>query len=186
MAIDVYLQIDGIKGESSDSAHQGWIEISSAHMGVTQPRSATASRSFSHRTNMTTTFTYFYEVEMKSKVNIFIIAAAVLPAICAAADEYKPFQATYSIYSGEMGDERGEPTATDRKMAIAVEGRAAKEMFNSMGPDFHPTCSQEKGDRERRKSQVFCAYNARGNAKGYRCWIGINLRTGVSIAGATC
>ncbi|UGQ47208.1 Hcp family type VI secretion system effector [Massilia endophytica] len=43
MAIDVYLQIDGIKGESADSAHQGWIEISSAQWGVTQPRSATAS-----------------------------------------------------------------------------------------------------------------------------------------------
>ena len=30
MAIDVYLQIDGIKGESQDSAHQGWIELTSA------------------------------------------------------------------------------------------------------------------------------------------------------------
>jgi hypothetical protein len=30
MAIDVYLQIDGIKGESQDSGHQGWIELSSA------------------------------------------------------------------------------------------------------------------------------------------------------------
>jgi len=28
MALDVYLQIDGIKGESADSSHQGWIEIS--------------------------------------------------------------------------------------------------------------------------------------------------------------
>ena len=26
MAIDAYLQIDGIKGESADSVHQGWIE----------------------------------------------------------------------------------------------------------------------------------------------------------------
>lgn len=26
MAIDVYLQIDGIKGESADGGHQGWIE----------------------------------------------------------------------------------------------------------------------------------------------------------------
>ncbi|HEV7816821.1 MAG TPA: type VI secretion system tube protein Hcp, partial [Janthinobacterium sp.] len=48
MAIDVYLQIDGIKGESADSAHQGWIEVSSAHWGVTQPRSATASTSGGH------------------------------------------------------------------------------------------------------------------------------------------
>ena len=43
MAIDVYLQIDGIKGESADSAHLGWIEISSANWGVVQPRSTSAS-----------------------------------------------------------------------------------------------------------------------------------------------
>lgn len=48
MAIDAYLQIDGIKGESADSAHQGWIELSSAHWGVTQPRSATVSTGGGH------------------------------------------------------------------------------------------------------------------------------------------
>ena len=48
MAIDAYLQIDGIKGESADSAHQGWIELSSAHWGVIQPRSATASTGGGH------------------------------------------------------------------------------------------------------------------------------------------
>ena len=48
MAIDVYLQIDGIKGESADSAHQGWIELTSVHMGVAQPRSATASTGGGH------------------------------------------------------------------------------------------------------------------------------------------
>jgi type VI secretion system secreted protein Hcp len=48
MAIDAYLQIDGIKGESADSAHQGWIELSSAQWGVVQPRSATASTGGGH------------------------------------------------------------------------------------------------------------------------------------------
>jgi type VI secretion system secreted protein Hcp len=48
MAIDVYLQIDGIKGESQDSGHQGWIELSSASWGVVQPRSATVSTSGGH------------------------------------------------------------------------------------------------------------------------------------------
>lgn len=48
MAIDVYLQIDGIKGESADSAHMGWIEVSSAHLGVAQPKSATASTAGGH------------------------------------------------------------------------------------------------------------------------------------------
>ena len=48
MAIDVYLQIDGIKGESTDSTHAGWIEVSSAQLGVSQPRSATASTAGGH------------------------------------------------------------------------------------------------------------------------------------------
>jgi type VI secretion system secreted protein Hcp len=48
MALDVYLQIDGIKGESTDSAHPGWIEVTSAHWGVTQPRSASVSTGGGH------------------------------------------------------------------------------------------------------------------------------------------
>lgn len=43
MAIDVYLQIDGIKGESGDSKHQGWIECESVSWAISQPLSATSS-----------------------------------------------------------------------------------------------------------------------------------------------
>lgn len=48
MAIDVYLQLDGIKGESVDNEHTGWIECTSAHWGVSQPRSATSSTAGGH------------------------------------------------------------------------------------------------------------------------------------------
>lgn len=48
MAIDVYLQIEGIKGESTDVSHSGWIECTSAQWGVTQPKSATASTAGGH------------------------------------------------------------------------------------------------------------------------------------------
>jgi len=48
MAIDVYLQIEGIKGESADAKHQGWIECESVSWGVSQPRSATASTGGGH------------------------------------------------------------------------------------------------------------------------------------------
>jgi type VI secretion system secreted protein Hcp len=48
MAIDVYLQIDGVKGESRDDKHQGWIEVSGVHWGIYQPKSATASTSGGH------------------------------------------------------------------------------------------------------------------------------------------
>ncbi|MET3135411.1 type VI secretion system secreted protein Hcp [Oxalobacteraceae bacterium GrIS 1.11] len=48
MAIDVYLQIDGIKGESSDDKHKDWIECSSVQWGIFQPKSATASTGGGH------------------------------------------------------------------------------------------------------------------------------------------
>lgn len=48
MAIDVYLQIDGIKGESQDDKHKDWIEVTTIHWGVFQPRSATASTAGGH------------------------------------------------------------------------------------------------------------------------------------------
>jgi type VI secretion system secreted protein Hcp len=48
MAIDVYLHIEGIKGESTDTTHAGWIECTSSQWGVSQPKSATISTSGGH------------------------------------------------------------------------------------------------------------------------------------------
>ncbi len=43
MASDSYLQIDGLKGESTDSGHKDWIEILSYEHTISQPASATAN-----------------------------------------------------------------------------------------------------------------------------------------------
>lgn len=48
MAIDVYLQIDGIRGESTDEGHKGWIECSSVNWAMSQPKSATSSTAGGH------------------------------------------------------------------------------------------------------------------------------------------
>lgn len=48
MATDVYLSLEGIKGESTDSAHVGWMECVSVEWGVMQPRSATSSTAGGH------------------------------------------------------------------------------------------------------------------------------------------
>jgi type VI secretion system secreted protein Hcp len=48
MAIDAYLQIDGVKGESSDDQHKGWIECESVSWSLRQPKSATASTAGGH------------------------------------------------------------------------------------------------------------------------------------------
>lgn len=48
MAIDVYLQIDGIKGESTDDLHKDWIECKTVDWEVLQPKSATSSTGGGH------------------------------------------------------------------------------------------------------------------------------------------
>ena len=48
MAIDVYLHIDGIKGESTDERHKEWIECKSVSWAVEQPKSATSSTGGGH------------------------------------------------------------------------------------------------------------------------------------------
>jgi type VI secretion system secreted protein Hcp len=48
MAIDVYLQINGIAGESMDRGHAGWIECIGASWNITQPKSTTASTGGGH------------------------------------------------------------------------------------------------------------------------------------------
>jgi type VI secretion system secreted protein Hcp len=43
MAIDAYMQIGDIKGESTDDKHKGWIEVSHVTWSVHQPRASSAS-----------------------------------------------------------------------------------------------------------------------------------------------
>jgi type VI secretion system secreted protein Hcp len=42
MANDVYLQLDGIKGESTESKHKDWVEVFSYEHKITQPASASS------------------------------------------------------------------------------------------------------------------------------------------------
>lgn len=117
-----------------------------------------------------------------------IIWAAALFSVAHAAEKEvwpapaKPLKAEYTIYSEELGNEQA-PTKDDRKLAIEISGQAAKEIFDSLYPDAKVTCSGEKGERLRRKRNVWCIYQPR---EGYRCFLGVNLRTGESIPGGSC
>jgi type VI secretion system secreted protein Hcp len=48
MAADVYLQIDGVNGESNDDKHKGWIEVVAIDWGVIQPTAGTVSTAGGH------------------------------------------------------------------------------------------------------------------------------------------
>lgn len=43
MAIDAYLKIEGINGESEDDKHKQWIEVSNVMYAIHQPRAETVS-----------------------------------------------------------------------------------------------------------------------------------------------
>lgn len=124
---------------------------------------------------------------MKKIFGLITVASMVLSAMeatgkGAAAGENKPPNGSYSIYSGQLG-EKTAATASDRKIAIEITGKPAKEMFDSMYRDFQPTCSGEKGDRDRRKGNLCCSFSP---GVGHRCFLGVDLRTGKTIAGARC
>lgn len=46
-AVDAYLKIDGVDGESTDRAHVNWIQVLSFNQAATSPTAATARPSFS-------------------------------------------------------------------------------------------------------------------------------------------
>ncbi len=48
MPYDMYLQIDGIKGDSTDDAHKDWIEVVSYSHGISQPSGASLSAEGAH------------------------------------------------------------------------------------------------------------------------------------------
>ncbi len=125
-----------------------------------------------------------------NKISCLLLTTAVfVPTFIHAADlsgdpsgMWKSLPAIYKIHSGIVAD-RTPPTSTDRMLTVHVDGKGAHEIFNSIGPDAQPTCSGEKGDRNRRRKGIYCSYtvlDAKAKGGPYRCWIGVDLRTGNS------
>lgn len=48
MAIDAYLQLGDIRGDSTDDRHKGWVEVKNVDWGVTQPRATSVSTAGGH------------------------------------------------------------------------------------------------------------------------------------------
>ena len=67
----------------------------------------------------------------------------------------RPAEVTYVIYGGGLGDTYA-PSAHDVHVAFYIRGRAAREMFDAMGPDKKDQCGIEKGGRIREREHVAC------------------------------
>jgi len=116
-------------------------------------------------------------------------ASTMLFAVMAAAhsaetpDEFKPLKsAQYMIFSGNSVNEPEPPSKNDRKLSIVIDGKAAKEIFDEIGPDQRHNCNPEKGDRQRVKGGVECRFTAssKPGSGSYQCWVGMDLKTGKS------
>lgn len=77
MAVDFYLQLEGITGESGDANHPGWIECLSVSWSVTQPKSATASTAGGHTADRA-------ELSEISISKMLDVASPILSQTCAA------------------------------------------------------------------------------------------------------
>ncbi len=110
----------------------------------------------------------------------------MLPATLAADDLglYKQATASYWIYGGGLGDP-ATPTSKDKKIAFSIEGDAAKQIFEAIGPDKKDVCSEGRATRfrSRDKENLSCT---RGKENTYTCSFGFDLVSGKSIGGSIC
>jgi hypothetical protein len=90
----------------------------------------------------------------------------------------------YMIYSGGIGDPQNS-IRNEKKIAIEIDGKAAKEIFNAIGPDVPDVCGASADLRIRKKNDgaLSCSRSFRGE---YRCHIGFDLQSGKSIGGVVC
>lgn len=98
---------------------------------------------------------------------------------------YSAFGGSYLIYSGSLG-ETAAPTPSDRKAAFALEGEAARRLFESIGPDLKDACGTASRMRVRQKGDLDRVYDKDDRASPYLCHFGIDLRTGKSMHGSIC
>jgi hypothetical protein len=120
------------------------------------------------------------------RFTLVFLVAAVFAALAHGAQGWEwqlhPAEVRYVIYGGDIGDTYA-PAPKDVHVAFYVRGRAAKEMFDAMGPDRKSECGIEKGGRVREKEHVACRFRP---SDGYQCDFGFDLRSGKSIGGSIC
>jgi len=99
----------------------------------------------------TTTTTCISNCEVDVRITTWLISGAALAATFSAAlavdlsgDPYglwKPLRgAVYKFHSGIVADATP-PTSSERRLTVLVDGKTAKEIFDSIGPDYPETCT---------------------------------------------
>lgn len=125
-------------------------------------------------------------------MHICLLAAAAAAVSLAYAGtkkvwdgNYAPSTIRYLIYSNDL-DEAQAPRRADQRLAVAITGDLARQMFEAIGPDLKEACGTTLGMRQRQRGDVDCSYDKDQPKSPYTCHFGIDLRKGKSIAGSTC
>lgn len=122
---------------------------------------------------------------------IFLLSLALLlpPSRADAPKEWDSDYATaktrYMIYSGSLG-EKEPPKIGNNKVSLMIEGHLARELFNSIGPDQQQACGASTGVRIRERGDITCAFDRELKSSPFTCYVGLNLKTGKSMEGASC
>ncbi len=124
---------------------------------------------------------------MKLRAAYLIGSLLLLPLAKGAEKEEgrfmaKPLKGDYYVYGGSIGD-KTPPTPKDRKLSLMLTGPLAKELFDHIGPDVKNACGAGPDHRERNRGDLVCLWT---KEYGYSCYVGLDVRTGKSMAGVTC
>jgi type VI secretion system secreted protein Hcp len=131
MAVDMFLKIDGISGESLDNKHKGEIDISSFSFGATQVSNARASGAGAGKVS-------FQDIHISSPVNV---ASPKLFQACATGQHFKKAVLTCRKAGGDQGIEFLKLTLTDLLVSSFSNGSNPLDSgFSSLaGEDAFPT-----------------------------------------------
>lgn len=90
---------------------------------------------------------------------------------------------TYSLYSGELGDELGLPNSKDAKVSMMVAGPLAARMYQRMGSGARSNSCLESEETRARGNLMCTRKKSTGKAQ---CYFGFDLHSGKSTAGIVC
>jgi len=114
---------------------------------------------------------------------IFLLASSVIAADTGPGP-YLQTAASYRIYGGAL-EEPTAPKPNDKKVAFSIEGAAARQIFDAIGPDQRDPCTEGSGMRVRHKDHehLTCTLSKKND---YVCSFGFDLVSGKSIGGNIC
>jgi hypothetical protein len=119
----------------------------------------------------------------KATMAVAVVVLAWPNCAISQARNNGPISGTYSLYSGELGDEVGLPNSKDAKVSIMISGPVAARMYQHMGGGARSNSCLESEETRARGNLMCTRKKDSGKAQ---CYFGFDLHSGKSAAGIVC